>query len=168
MKHDEPKVYKVFTTRNGGAFGFCEGLGLTDVKLEHESVCLKSDVDKFIAELKEKLHDVDNQWNEQCKEIAQLKAKNESLKAKLETVNELVKTSKDLYDHAIESLKASHYTEMVDAGMRERRLRRALYKACANWAKSFKTTAEMLGACVNAVKWDNMEHKCLKKEEEYK
>lgn len=63
----------------------------------------------------------------------------------------------------LESVQASAYAEMVDAGMRERRLRRALYKALANWAKSFKTTAEMLGAHVNAVKWDNMEHKCLKK-----
>ena len=67
----------------------------------------------------------------------------------------------------IESLKATHDTEMVDAGMRERRIRRALYKACANWAKSFKT-AEMLGAHVDAVEWDNMETKCRAKAEEYK
>lgn len=32
-------------------------------------------------------------------------------------------------DKEIESLKASHYAEMVDAGMRERRLRRALWLA---------------------------------------
>lgn len=83
-------------------------------------------------------------------EIASLKAENEQLKAKLE------------------STQASAYADSVDAGMRERRLRRALYKACANWAKSFKTTAEMLGAHVDAVKWDNMEHKCLKKAEGYK
>ena len=36
----------------------------------------------------------------------------------------------------IESLKASHYAEMVDAGMRERRLRRALWLARANNARN--------------------------------
>lgn len=45
-----------------------------------------------------------------------------------------------------------------------RRLKRALYKACANWAHHrvfvrFKT---------NEKAWENMEHKCLKKAEEYK
>ena len=55
--------------------------------------------------------------------------------------------------------------KLEDAGMRERRLRRALYKALANWAhfavaffSSFKTKD----------KWHKMEHKCLKKAEEYK
>ena len=38
-------------------------------------------------------------------------------------------------DKEIESLKASHYAEMVDAGMRERRLRRALWLARAERAK---------------------------------
>lgn len=67
-------------------------------------------------------------------------------------------------DKEIESLKASHYVEMVDAGMRERRLKRALYKACANWAHHrvfvrFKT---------NEKAWENVERKCRAKAEEYK
>lgn len=37
----------------------------------------------------------------------------------------------DEKDKELESLKASHYAEMVDAGMRERRLRRALWLARA-------------------------------------
>lgn len=57
MKCDELKVYKVYTTRNEGAFGFCEGADPTDIELEHEPVCLKSDVDKVIAELKEAIED---------------------------------------------------------------------------------------------------------------
>lgn len=65
---------------------------------------------------------------------------------------------------ACEALKA----KLEDVAMCERRLRRALYKACANWAKSFKTTAEMLGAHADAVKWDNVERKCRAKAEEYK
>jgi hypothetical protein len=67
MKCDEPKVYKVYTTRNDGAFGFCEGADPTDIELEHETVCLKSDVDKVIAKLKENLESVqasaDTAWN---------------------------------------------------------------------------------------------------------
>ena len=55
---DQLKVYKVYTTRNEGAFGFCEGADITDIELEHESVCLKSDVDKAIAELKDVIHEL--------------------------------------------------------------------------------------------------------------
>lgn len=83
------------------------------------------------------------------KAIAELKAENESLKAKLESV------------------QASAYTDSVDAGMRERRLKRALYKACANWAH-----AEFLWARFIDFKfpetWYEMENKCLKKAEEYR
>lgn len=68
----------------------------------------------------------------------------------------------------LEDVQASAYADRVDAGMRERRLWRVLYKACANWAKSFKTTAEMLGAHVDAVKWDNMERTCRAKAEQYR
>ena len=38
----------------------------------------------------------------------------------------------------LEDAKATAYAESVDAGMRERRLKRALYKAIANWAKVTK------------------------------
>lgn len=63
-------------------------------------------------------------------------------------------------DALIAELKA----KLVDAGMRERKLKRALYKACANWAHHrvfvrFKT---------NEKAWENMERKCRAKAEEYK
>jgi hypothetical protein len=35
----------------------------------------------------------------------------------------------------IENIKATHYADMVDAGMRERRIRRALWRARAEMAK---------------------------------
>lgn len=50
-------------------------------------------------------------------------------------------------DNEIESLKASHYTEMVDAGMRERRLRRALWNMTAEWAEGMG-----LASCNIAIK----------------
>lgn len=68
----------------------------------------------------------------------------------------------------IESLKASHYAEMVDAGMRERRLRRALYKACTNWAICKACILEYFCIKINAKKWEKMYHKCRAKAEEYK
>ena len=89
--------------------------------LPEEKVYLKSEVQKFLAELNAKL----------------------------------------------ESVQASHYADSVDAGMRERRLRRALYKACANWAH-----AEFLWARFIDFKypetWDEMERKCRAKAELYK
>lgn len=39
---------------------------------------------EMITELQQKLRDVDNQWNEQCKEIAEQKAENERLKVEQE------------------------------------------------------------------------------------
>ena len=36
--------------------------------------------DAELAQWKDKFHDLDNSWNEQCKKIADLKAENESLK----------------------------------------------------------------------------------------
>lgn len=79
-------------------------------------------------------------------EISRLRAENAELKQKLEDA------------------KASAYAESVDAGMRERRLKRALYKACANWAHHrvfvrFKT---------NEKAWENVERKCRTKAEKYK
>lgn len=50
-----------------------------------------------------------------------------------------------------------------------RRLKRALYKACANWAKSERyTEATWHGDERREELWDNVQHKCLKKAEEYK
>lgn len=92
----------------------------------------------------------------------------------------------------LEDAKASHYAEMVDAGMRERRLRRALWLARENsadgqfiyWCSRFAeesgfTKADIRGYSVNTKRrlrtigewietWKNVRTKCLKKVEEYK
>ena len=81
----------------------------------------------------------------------------------------------------LEDAKASHYAEMVDAGMRERRLRRALYKACANWAKCEERinnrdaydASEYLPSAEDKFRkkeerWSEMERKCRTKAEQYK
>ena len=76
--------------------------------------------------------------DEKDKEIAELKAK-------------------------LESLKASHYTEMVDAGMRERRLRRALWLARAKSAENAVTN--WCRECME--RWNKVERKCRAMAERY-
>jgi hypothetical protein len=65
----------------------------------------------------------------------------------------------------IENIKATHYAEMVDAGMRERRLRRAFYKACANWAH---IAVAFFSSYVTKNRWSEMERKCRAKADNYK
>lgn len=76
-------------------------------------VCLKEDVDKVIREKDAEIEDLLRQNRELCQALQVMYSKEEYGKLQKE----------------IESLKASHYAEMVDAGMRERRLRSALWLA---------------------------------------
>ena len=62
----------------------------------------------------------------------------------------------------LEDAKASAYAESVDAGMRERRLRRAFYKACANWAHF---AVAFFSSYATKEKWRKMENKCRAKED---
>ena len=145
------------------------------------------EVDSAIAELKDKCQMHDFFW-EGCgfakrgfkNTIAvsdafdRLEAENAELKAKLETVNELVKTARQMLDDA----KASHYVESVDAGMSERRLRRTLWIARAEWARSSALSYHLIESHPDkdvsatykrkANKWEKAKDKCLKKAEEYK
>ena len=66
----------------------------------------------------------------------------------------------------LEDAKATAYTESVDAGIRERRLRSAFYKACANWAQS-EIRRRFGGYPHEGNGWFKMKTKCLKKAEEY-
>ena len=84
----------------------------------------------------------------------------------------------------LEDVQASAYADSVDAGMRERRLKRALWLARADRAKERKYKYETwernemkkfnrdggLIAIVSmkARKWRRVEIKCIKKAEEYK
>lgn len=81
----------------------------------------------------------------------------------------------------LDDVQASHYAESVDAGMRERRLRRALYKACADWAKCEERinnrdayeASEYLPSAEDkfrkrAERWSEVERRCRAKAEQYK
>ncbi len=78
-------------------------------------------------------------------------------------------------DKEIESLKASHYAEMCDEGMKNRKLHRMLYFALRKWAEAEKKYAEldssvfMDGITSEAeVSWEKMADRCKKLEERYK
>lgn len=68
-------------------------------------------------------------------------------------------------DAELESLKASHYAEMVDAGMRERRLKRALWIARAYRAMAEAYNCHFADA---ANLWISNARKMSAKEDEYK
>ena len=148
-----------------------EGQKESAIKAGYVKVVSKQSADEAIAELKQKLEDV----NEIIKTARQML---EDAKATLYTENERLKEGKNDYKQfyqdtfkELESLKASHYAEMVDAGMRERRLRRALWLARADRAKAMYTYWHV--KCIEEHllyehKWIVVERLCRSKAEEYK
>ena len=65
----------------------------------------------------------------------------------------------------LEDVQATAYAESVDAGMENRRLKRALWLARAERARD---NSILLPSKFMRNVWDNVERKCLKKAEEYK
>lgn len=151
----------------------CDGLTIYDGQW-----CDKSEVEEAIAELKKFAEDACLERDDNQSAIDELQSENEQFKAKLESV------------------QASAYADSVDAGMRERRLKRALWLARANNAinsydkwnlfanfesedKLFTideydetpgvTDFSTLRTYAEWCKvWQNVGRKCLKKAEEYK
>ena len=121
---------------------------------------LLAEKDREIALLKERICNGDVSrltWIDDCvakdKEIAELKAK-------------------------LESVQASMYCNVVDANMENRRLKRALWIARAEWARSSALSYHLIEDHPDkdvaatykrkANKWEKVKDKCLKKAEEYK
>lgn len=111
-------------------------------------VYLKKEADEAIAELKEFAEEACLERDDNQTAIDELQAENAELKQKLENV------------------QASMYADVVDANMEVRRLKRALYKACAKWA--FLAQWERGELVENWEKWENMERSCGAKAKEYK
>ena len=151
-----------------------------------------NEVDEAIDELKDKIQMHDFFW-EGCgfakrwfknaiavsEAFDRLEAENAELKKKLmpclngdciltcEVVEKYGKENAELKAE-IESLKASHYAESVDAGMRERRLRRALWLARAKHAQEMAWNFHEKKLVEKCAKWDNVHLMCRAKAEEYK
>ena len=163
---------------------------------EADKVIAKKDAE--IAELKKKLMPcLNGDCILTCEVVEKYGKENAELKAELDEKDKDIAYWREEYDKEtqltdalkdeIESLKASNYAEMVDAGMRERRLKRALWLARALalsrfdvdeylrkhthynsrfWNDGFNTFNE---ACEEMQKAINIaEAKCRAKAEEYK
>ena len=143
------------------------------------------------------VEEMDLYIDEKDKEIAELKKKlmpclNGDCILTCEVVEKYGKENAELKAE-IESLKATHYAEMVDAGMENRRLKRALWLARAERAEARKNywharschegdkdlwsidgSAVKYIGCIKRTNfdwlkvWSEVEIKCLKKAEEYK
>lgn len=148
---------------------------------------LLADKDREIALLKERICNGDVSrltWIDDCiakdKEIEELKQKLQDqciscpvkmqeddvvaeLKKQLEDANELVKESKEL----VKESQKMHQRCADNASKQIRRLKRALYKACAEWALSTLSWLDCIDQG-NPVKWGEMRRNCLEKVEEYK
>ena len=126
----------------------CDKLTLYHSKSLNLPIYMASEVDAAIAELKKKLMPcLNGDCILTCEVVEKYGKENAELKQKLEDV------------------QASAYAESVDAGMRERRLRRALFKACENWAH---IAVAFFSSYVTKDRWRLMERKCRAKAEEYK
>jgi FtsZ-binding cell division protein ZapB len=132
-------------------------------------------VDAAIAELKEFAEDACIERDDNQTAIDELQAENAALKQKLEDVNELIKTARKM----LEDAKATAYAESVDAGMRERKLKRALWIARAEWALEKIAWIKLWNASISTMnpedgarqefdKWKKALGKFLNKAEEYK
>lgn len=126
----------------------------------------RTDVDNVIAELKAEKAQAENDA-----EIAELKAKNRVLQSFYD-LHGNVDNYIDQLKAKLESVQASAYADSVDAGMRERRLKRSLWLARALRARDIQrlwlsvTFAPITERACNV--WNKVERKCIKKAEEYR
>lgn len=124
--------------------------------LQLEEECGGGDLRNYIAELKQKLDKAiaERDGNQACID---------ALNEKLGAMNEFIKASKEL----LKESQKMHQRCADNASKQIRRLNRALYKACANWALSTLAWLD----CIDQGeprKWSEMVQKCRAKAEEYK
>ena len=149
---------------------------------EREQVdTLLAEKDKEIALLKEHIANGDVSrltWIDDCidkdKEIAELKKKlmpclNGDCILTCEVVEKYGKENAEL-KAKLENVQASMYADVVDANMENRRLKRALWLARAERAKTEHLSKIMHSTLFRDFisKWVNVERKCRAKAEEYK
>ncbi len=145
----------------------------------HE-VYSKSDVDAAIDELKTENESLLQQNRELCLALQVMYSKEEYDKLKAahhKERHEYIKMIAEL-KRKLEDAKATAYAESVDAGMENRRLKRALWLARAEWARSSALSYHLIESHPDkdvaatykrkANKWEKVKDKCLKKAEEYK
>ena len=149
------------------------------------SVYSKSDVDTVIEEKDRTiefakaltLKDIEI-IKEKDKEIAELKVENERIKDELDAANNqcenLINSATDIMLRQ-DKANDTKCAEIEKLTAENRKLKRALYKACANWAcakmeyEKFDSNMFMCGFVTDKeVSWKSMMKKCQAKAEQYK
>ena len=105
-----------------------------------------------------------DQVDEKDKEIAKLKEQYKDMDVTHTVHIAKMNTKIEELESSLESEKDSRYTDSVDAGMRERRLKRALWLARSYRGRD---NSILLPSKFMRNVWDNVERKCLKKAEQY-
>jgi len=105
-----------------------------------------------------------DQIDEKDKEIAELKEQYKDMDVTHTVHIAKMNTKIEELESSLESEKDSRYTDSVDAGMRERRLKRALWLARSYRGRD---NSILLPSKFMRNVWDNVERKCLKKAEQY-
>ena len=146
--------------------------------------------DKEIYNIKYSRDEWAKSCNQKDKEIAELKAENAQLKKKLDKAiaeRDGNQVCIDALKQKLENVQASMYADVVDANMENRRLKRALYKVCNNWAVcemdywrkcldhyedyfNVRTDEDLTEEkCERMIdNWRKVAHNCRAKEEKYK
>ena len=127
----------------------CDELKQVEYPIEWGLYYDKAEVDEAIAELKKKLMPcLNGDCILTCEVVEKYGKENAELKQKLEDV------------------QALHYAEMVDAGMRERRLRRSLWLAMAE--RAMAEVYSVLNDVPTSNRWIKARDRLETKAEEYK
>ena len=137
----------------------CDELKQVEYPIEWGLYYDKAEVDEAIAELKDKIQMHDFFW-EGCG-FAKRGFKNTI--AVSEAFDRLEAENAEL-NQKLEDVQASHYAEMVDAGMRERRLRRALWLILADLHSNKAQEYANESLCAGMWLDDNDEKQCIRKE----
>ena len=149
---------------------FWEGCGFAKRGFKN-TIAVSEAFDKIEAENKQLKREMEF-MHSNCKWFAG-NACNRLLGEKLAIIDENVKLKQKLED-----VQASMYADVVDANMEVRRLKRALWLARAEWARSSALSYHLIESHPDkdaaatykrkANKWEKAKDKCLKKAEEYK
>ena len=132
----------------------------------YEELVEKSEVDEAIAELKCRITDLEGLNHDLCERVTE----NDGIRQHWEEI-EQTRAENERLKKKLESVQASMYCDVVDAGMDNRRLKRALYNLRAVYADMMQKRyieCKTDGWVHRVDKWIEVERRCLKKAEEYK
>ena len=149
--------------------------------IKRENAQLKAKVDELSFDKKL----LDNHWESEkirceaaSRDCIELSNENAKLVSKIESLKvghrQGIANLKSYYKAKLESVQATAYTESVDAGMENRKLKRALWLARAERATAKQAYYDVLSRGISSERgemydaWNNVERKCRAKAEEYK